>query len=198
MQNCVIINGMPHLRLEFNVILGEDIHLHNKNRIFSFLIGQQIFRFYIILAWLLGLFVGLHIFPSLFLPQNRQLQIYVTPQQDFLLLLVFSYVPMAVTHICIHRKIVHLLPIVCLLKSSFFGFSLFLLRIRFTSGAWLAAILLLFTDIVNASLLLWFCLKRGANDENTLRKDTAIYIVALLISCSFDRLVLAPFILKII
>ena len=172
--------------------------MHNKNRIFSFAFWQRYFQFYIILSWLLGLFVGLHIFPSLFLSQDHKLQLNVSVQQNFLLLLVFSCAPIAVTHLCIRHNAANLLPIFCLIKSTLLGFSLFLLKIRFASGAWLAAILFLFTDVVNSSLLLWFWLKNKSRDRDTLRKHTAIYIVALIIVCFIDRFVIAPFILKII
>ena len=195
-QNCVFSYGLPHHASVFMVNLGEDIHLYTKGAILNVLSPRRIIRFYIILAWVFGLFMGLHIIPRLFPASNCQLNLYAPLKQGFPLPLVLSFLLISATHICLYYNKSGFLLLLCLLKSVLFGFSLFLVSNSFASGAWLAVILFLFTDMMNVCLLLWFWLRHSVHGTDHLFKDTSIYIGALIVASSFDHFSLTPFLQK--
>ena len=196
-QNYVFSYGLPHYTSVFMVILGEDIHLHTKRAILNVLSPRCNIRFYVILAWLFGLLVGLHIIPSLFPTSNWQLNLKAPLKQSFPLPLALSFLLISATLICLHCNKLFFLPMLCLLRSVFFGFSLFLVSNCFASGAWLAVVLYLFSDAINICLLLWFWLRHSVHKNYHLSKDTAIYIGAVIVAASFDYFFLTPFLQKI-
>lgn len=197
-QNLFISHGMPHYIPVFGTFLQEGIHLRTKRAILNMVFSHCDLRFYIILSWCIGLILGLHIIPLSFHRLNLALHSDYSGHRHFLSLLLTSFIPLMLTFFCIQFKKVYILPILCFLKATFFGFSLFLMRVYFSSGAWLAAILFLFTDLVNVCLLLWFWLRQGKSSTVTVRKDTIILSAILICTCCFDHFAISPFLQRVI
>ena len=197
-QNHLISHGMPHYIPVFGSFLQEGIHLYAKRLILNMVFNHRNLQFYIILSWCFGLYLGLHIIPLTFPQPNLTLHDGFSGHLHLLSLLLTTFIPFTLTHICIQCKKKGILPILCFLKATFFGFSLFIMRICFSSGAWLAAILFLFTDLVNICLLLWFWLRQGKSNTITVRKDTIIFSTILIFACFFDHFAISPFLQRII
>lgn len=154
-------------------------------------------RFYIILTWVLGVFVGLHIIPRLFPASNCQLNLSVPLDHSPAWQTGFSLMLISATVISLYYRKQCILLLLCIFKSILFGFSLFLIGEAFGSGAWIAVILFLFTDVINICLLLWFWLKHRIYTSDHFFKDIAIYLVALSIAALFERIFLTPVVQKI-
>ncbi len=192
-----IFNGLPHYISVFWFILGEDIHLYTKR---TFLKMQNITiskQFYIILAWCFGLFLGLHIIPAVLFANNRMLLANISYERNYSFLFLVSFVYIWASHYSIRHNKMFILPILCLVKATLLGFSIFLIGCRFSSGGWLALLLFLFSDIVSACLFLWFWLQKGTGYRNDLRKNTIILCIILLAAISIDRFILTPFLYKL-
>lgn len=189
---------MPHYIPVFGSFLQEGIHLYAKRSIWNMVFNHRNLQFYIILSWCFGLYLGLHIIPSSFSQWSLTLHNGFTGHLHLLSSLLTAFIPFMLTLICIQRRKRVGLPILCFLKATFFGFSLFIMRICFSSGAWLSAILFLFTDLVNICLLLWFWLRQGKSNTITVRKDTIIFSTILIFACFFDHFAISPFLQRII
>ena len=153
-------------------------------------------QFYIIFSWLTGLLLGLHIIPGIagvvsWNPVNDEIYI-----RHFLSLLIVGYIPIGLSVLLIVRYRLTWIPILCFLKSLLFGFSLHLLVICFSSGAWLGRILYLFADSINTCMLLWFWLRQGSKQQENTCRDAVILSCTHICCCIFESFVLSPFLLN--
>lgn len=171
--------------------------MRTKVTILNVFYNLNSFRVYLIFTWVFGLLMGLHIFPRLLADLDCQLLFTISAQRRFPLLCITSLLPFAVTHVCLCLRKQYFLLVLCALKSSLFGFALFILYSNFLSGTWLAVFLYIFSDIVNNCLLLWFWLNQARYGGGIRRLDTAIYIAIQFSACVFDELLVTPVIHKI-
>ncbi len=171
--------------------------MHNKR---TFINLQNIImskQFYIILAWCFGLLLGLHIIPLIVCANNRLIHANFSFERNYSFLLLSTFVLISASHFCMRHEKMFIIPIFCLIKATLFGFSIFLIGHRFPSGAWLALLLFLFSDIVSACLLLWFWLQKGRGNKNHLRKKTIFLCTIFLATIFIDRFILTPFLYKL-
>ena len=167
-----------------------------KNALLKKALLSRSLQFYIILTWVLGIFMGLHIIPMLTGDICWKLADNILSHRHFAFLLVSGFVPIALSVLCVLQSKANMLPVLCFIKSVFFGFSISLVASRFSSGTWLAKILYLFTDSVNVCLLLWFWLRQGIT-KHYIRRDAIILTAVHIFCCTFDCFVLSPFILRL-
>lgn len=171
--------------------------MHTNRAFLSKFFRRRNIQFYIIFTWCFGLFWGLHIIPMQFSDHVRQLEMDIPVSRNIPLLFILLFVPLAITLIAIHRKKVFLLPALCLIKATLFGFSLYLICMRFSSGSWLAVFLFLFADIVSVCLLLSLWLQQGDSNMKHFIIDAVTACCILIAACCVDGFILTPFLQKI-
>lgn len=166
-----------------------------KTRLQQWFRSMGLAQFYIISCWCIGIFLGLHIIPSYLFVESWI--IHLQANQNFLLLLILSLLPIILTWLLIRFHLVQLLPLLCLLRAAVYGFSLAVIFFSFSGGAWLARILFLYTDTLNACLLLWFWL--SSSNQSTARTQKNALIIALIavFNCCIDHFILTPFLQKL-
>ena len=171
--------------------------MHTTSRLALCFLKRCDHSFYIIFVWILGIFLGLHIIP-IFAPVDRHaVSIYVPIHRSLLLLSAVSFLPLTLTQYVIRRRKAFLMFLLCFVIAMLFGYALYIIRIRFASGAWLALFLFLFPNLVNNTVLLWHWFRAGECSRKSLRTSTTIGIGILLLSICFDYYILTPFLSKI-
>lgn len=154
-------------------------------------------RFYIIISWCCGLFLGLHIIPHLSDATTWNFTTESLNHRNFIHLLLIGFAPIVLSYLIFQNRKIWVLPILCFLKALFFGFSLFLLYARFPSAMWLAQALILFADSVGVCLFLWFCLRQSSGKNTNIHFDITILAVIHVLCCLFDSFILSPFLLRL-
>lgn len=154
-------------------------------------------RFYIILSWLVGLILGLHIIPALTMPAGAFAKPLVSDVRHFPLWWLFSILPLVLAIIFVQIRKPHSIPFLCLAKSLLLGFSLFILSEQFPFGTWLAALLFIFPDIISGCLLLWFSLRQGTTKQPCFSLDVAVILFIQTAALCFDVYLIAPLLQKL-
>lgn len=89
-----------------------------------------------------------------------------------------------------------ILPVI-LFKAFSFGCSCSGIVHAFGSAAWLVRILLLFSDCVGTTVLLWFSLRSISGKRDTFLKDTALCVLICFFTGAVDYLLVSPFLMEL-
>ena len=155
---------------------------------------------WIILAvvWLIGLFVGMYLGSNADNSYFLLMRMALNTRVSIVGLLGISCLPFLLSAYAVYLGKPKLILLVCFCKAVLFTSCGYAVLISFGSAGWLIRLLLQFSDIVLLPLYCWFSIRHIHGKETTLKRDTAVCILAAACAGSIDYCLVSPFLAMLI
>ena len=113
-------------------------------------------------------------------------------------LFLVPFLPFLITAAAVYCSAPLFVYLTGLCKSFLLGFCICAVYSGFSGGGWLVCLLLLFTDILTAPVLLWFQLRAIPGPEKNIRKCGILAVAWFAAVSAADHIWIAPLLRKII